>query len=234
MGVNRPVLQLEAVGKEFKGRAEVLALRDVSLTVDAGESLAITGATGSGKSTLLSIMGTLDRPSTGRVLVQGSDVSQLSDSSISRLRANEIGFIFQSFHLLSRFTALANVEEALAYSDLSRAAKCEMAAVALAKVGLGQRLEHLPSQLSGGEQQRVAIARALVKEPTIVLADEPTGNLDRAAADNILELLAGIGRGRAALLVVTHDETIARALPRVLRLESGILISDSAGPPAGD
>jgi putative ABC transport system ATP-binding protein len=234
MGVNWPVLLLEAVGKEFKGRAEVLALRDVSLTVDSGESLAITGATGSGKSTLLSILGTLDRPSTGLVQVQGADISQLSDVSVSKLRAKEIGFIFQSFHLLPRLTALANVEEALAYSDSGRAARRELAAAALVDVGLGQRLDHLPSQLSGGEQQRVAIARALVKGPTIVLADEPTGNLDRAAAENILELLAGVGRARAALLVVTHDETIARQFPRVVHLEGGIVVSDSAGRAARD
>jgi len=229
VGVTTPVLQLEAVTKEFKGHAHVLALRAVSLTVHAGETLAITGATGSGKSTLLSIMGTLERPSTGHVRVQGFDVSHMSDPVVSRLRAKEIGFVFQSFHLLARFTALANVEEALTYSGWSRAERRAMAGAALADVGLGQRLDHLPSQLSGGEQQRVAIARALVKAPSIVLADEPTGNLDRTAADNILELLTRLGRGRTALLVVTHDDSIAKNLPRVVRLETGTVISDSGG-----
>ncbi len=231
-----PVLQLDAVAKEFKGLASVLAVWDVSLTVHPGETLAITGATGSGKSTLLSIMGTLERPSAGRVHIQGTDVSQLSDRSVSRLRAEAIGFVFQSFHLLARFTALANVEEALTYSSSSRsrAERRAMAAAALTDVGLGQRMYHLPSQLSGGEQQRVAIARALVKGPSIVLADEPTGNLDRPAAEKILELLAGVGRGRAALLVVTHDETIARGFPRVVCLESGTLASDLSSPFAGD
>lgn len=145
-----PVLQLEAVTKEFRGVAKVLALRCVNLTIQPGETLAITGPTGSGKSTLLSIMGTLERASAGHVRVQGADVSRLPDRAISRLRAEEIGFVFQSFHLLARFTALANVEEALAYSRSSRAERRDRAAAALRDVGLGERLDHLPSQLSGG------------------------------------------------------------------------------------
>ena len=221
-----PALELTGVTMEFHKTAPVRALWEVSLSIGPGELCAMTGPTGSGKSTLLAIMGTLERPSQGTVRVEGVDAGAAADRTLARLRAQRIGFVFQTFQLHPRLTAQANVEQGLAYLGVPRAERQLRAAEALARVGLADRASHLPAQLSGGEQQRVAIARALVKSPSILLADEPTGNLDQAAAEMVVELLLGQPGQRPALVLVTHNEELASRLPRVVRLERGRLVWD--------
>jgi putative ABC transport system ATP-binding protein len=227
-----PALELEKISMDFGRTVRVRALTDVSLSIAPGEVCALTGPTGSGKSTLLAIMGTLERPSAGRVQVEGVDVATARDRTLARLRAQRIGFVFQTFQLHPRLSALGNVEQGLAYSAVPPAERRERAVAALADVGLADRAEHLPTQLSGGEQQRVAIARALAKEPSILLADEPTGNLDQAAAEMVVDLLLdGAGRQRA-LVLVTHNDALAGRLPRVVRLERGRLVADGSNAAA--
>ena len=222
-----PVVELSAVSKAFAGAVQVEAVREVSLTISRGEILAIVGPTGSGKSTLLAIIGTLERPSSGRVRLAGADLSEMPDRSLSRLRAEQIGFVFQGFNLLPHLTALANVEEALVYTGCPRSERRSRATSALVDVELGDRQDHLPARLSGGEQQRVAIARALVAHPSIVLADEPTGNLDRVAAEKVLQLLIGSEDSGRSVLIVTHNEAIAERFPRVVRLDAGMVVADT-------
>ena len=215
---------LEAVAKVYaRGPREVEALRDVSLTVSAGESVAVTGPSGSGKSTLLSILGCLDRPTRGRYALDGEDVSGMDDQALSRVRNRRIGFVFQSFHLIPQLTVVENVETPLLYSAVPVGLWRERALLCLRKVGLAHRVDHRPSELSGGEAQRVAIARALVCDPAVLLADEPTGNLDSATGDEIAGLLEALhGEGRT-LVVVTHNEALARRARRVVRLRDGRL-----------
>jgi putative ABC transport system ATP-binding protein len=202
----------------------VHALRGVTFDVRRGDHLAIVGPSGSGKSTLLNLLGALDRPTTGTVLFSGRDVTKLSDAALAELRNREIGFVFQQFQLLARTSAIANVGLPLTYAGVGRAERRERARAALEAVGLGHRLEHRPSMLSGGEQQRVAIARALVTEPNVLLADEPTGNLDSRTGEEVVRLLTDLNAERGvALVVVTHDAPIAAAAPRRIRLRDGCI-----------
>jgi putative ABC transport system ATP-binding protein len=223
-----PVLELQAVSKEYPGSPPVVALDRVDLAIHPGELLAIVGPSGSGKSTLLHVMGTLDRPTAGSVLLEGRDVTACTDAELSRLRARTIGFVFQHFFLLEGSTALDNVATGLLYRDrdLSPADRRERAAGALEKVGLGHRLGHRPGALSGGERQRVAIARALVGRPAVVLADEPTGNLDSVAGGRILDLLLELNTAGVTIAVITHDREVAGRLGRKVMLRDGRIEDD--------
>ena len=228
-----PVIAVDAVTRSYRlgTRDEgVPALRGVSFTVAPGEFVAIVGPSGSGKSTLLNLLGALDRPTTGAVRLDGRDVATLSDAQLARLRNAEIGFVFQQFHLLARTSALDNVALPLVYAGVGRAARVGRARDALEAVGLGHRLDHHPTELSGGEQQRVAIARAVVTGPRILLADEPTGNLDTATGDEVVGLLERLNVDRGtALIVITHDPEIAARAPRQIRLRDGLIVDGERG-----
>lgn len=222
--MNAPAaLELHAVSKHYPG---VTALHDVSLTVRSGELLAIVGPSGSGKSTLLNIIGTLDLPSSGNVVISGQDSTLLGDRQLSALRGHRIGFVFQQFHLVEGLSAVANVATALLYSGVPRARRRVLAVTALERVGLGDRVDHLPSQLSGGECQRVAIARAVVNEPDLVLADEPTGALDTATGEAVLGLLRNLNAEGTTVAVITHDRDIAARMPRRVEIRDGVIVSD--------
>ena len=221
-----PVLELRAVEKTYPGPVDVL--RGIDLAVARGELLAGVGPSGSGKSTLLHVMGTLERPTAGRVSVDGHDAAVLSDRELAGLRARAIGFVFQQFFLLDGMTALENVAQGLLYSATPASDRRRRAAEMLERVGLGHRLKHHPAQLSGGERQRVAIARALLHRPAIVFADEPTGNLDTASGDEIVELLRELHGDGATILVITHDVELAASLPRQVAIRDGLIESDTA------
>lgn len=227
------VLALRAVTKSY---GDVAALRGVSLDVAAGELVAVVGPSGSGKSTMLNIVGTLDRPTSGTVTISGNDVSGMSDDALSALRADHIGFVFQHFHLQAGATAAENVADGLLYAGVGRRARKERAVAALQRVGLGHRVDHRPPQLSGGEKQRVAIARAIVGDPTILLADEPTGALDTASGAAVLGLLRELNAAGTTVLVITHDLELAASMPRQVRMRDGAVEEDSAvtGRPADD
>jgi putative ABC transport system ATP-binding protein len=229
------VLQLRDVVKEYPGDPPTRVLHGVDLVVRSGELLAIVGPSGSGKSTLLHIMGTLDRPTSGRVHIAGHDVARLSDRQLSALRASDIGFVFQQFFLLSGMTATDNVADGLLYTGRPVRDRRNRARDALERVGLGHRLDYNTEKLSGGERQRVAIARALIGEPSVLLADEPTGNLDTRSGDAIVALLHELNRDGSTIVVITHDHEIAGSLPRQVAIRDGLVESD-AGPfdPADD
>jgi putative ABC transport system ATP-binding protein len=227
-----PVLQLEAVTKTYPSEPPVAALRGVSFAIRPRELVAIVGPSGSGKSTLLHLMGTLELPSSGRVSVTGFDVAQLNDRQLAAVRATRIGFVFQQFFLAEHSTALENVADGLLYAGVAAAERRERAAEALTRVGLGERLAARPTQLSGGERQRVAIARALVRRPAIVLADEPTGNLDSATGQSIMALIDELNAEGATIVVITHEHEIAARFPREIRLLDGEVVFDGSRAPA--
>ena len=208
------------------GGVAVPALRGVSLSIEPGDNVAIVGPSGSGKSTLMHLLGALDRPTTGRLVIGGRDVARLSTAEMARLRNGTVGFVFQSFHLLPRTTALDNVALPLVYRGLGASARRRRAAAMLDRVGLGHRVKHRPNQLSGGEQQRVAIARALVTEPAVLLADEPTGNLDTATGQAVLGLLEALNaESGVALILVTHDRDVAARARRQITMRDGVIVS---------
>ena len=223
------VLELDGVTKVYDAEPPVPALRGVSFSVRRGELVAIVGPSGSGKSTLLHIMGTLERPTSGVVRIGGVDTAGLSDRELSRLRAGEIGFVFQQFFLAEHSMVLENVADGLLYAGVPVSERRERAADALAAVGLGERLRARPTQLSGGQRQRVAIARALVGTPTIVLADEPTGNLDSATGEQIMTLIEELNRLGATIVVITHEHAVAERSRRQIRVLDGQVVSDSGG-----
>jgi len=221
------MIEMHGINKTYRRPTgeTVQALSDVSLRIERGEFVAIVGASGSGKSTLMNILGLLDAPTSGRYLFDGRDVAALSVAEQARFRNKRVGFIFQAFHLLPRTSALENVELPLLYSD--RASLNDLGRKALQAVGLADRMRHTPSELSGGQQQRVAIARALVNEPDLLLADEPTGNLDAQSATEILEIFAALNRSGRTVVLVTHDQAIAARARRIVRLEGGRVVTDN-------
>jgi putative ABC transport system ATP-binding protein len=221
-----PVLELDAVTKTYGSDPPVPALQGVSFSIRAGELAAIIGPSGSGKSTLLHLMGTLERPSSGRVSVTGLDAAEMSDRELAAVRATRIGFVFQQFFLAEHSTALENVADGLLYAGAAVGERRERAAESLTRVGLGDRLSARPTQLSGGERQRVAIARALVGRPAIVLADEPTGNLDSATGQSIMGLIDELNAEGATIVVITHEHEIAARFPRQISLLDGRIVSD--------
>ncbi|MGB9279559.1 MAG: ABC transporter ATP-binding protein [Pseudonocardiaceae bacterium] len=219
------MIRLEDVSKAYRmGKIAVPALHGIDLTIDDGEMVAIMGPSGSGKSTLMNILGCLDIPTSGRYLLDGADVSRLSAHRLAKIRSHKIGFVFQSFNLLARTSALRNVELPLVYAGLR--ARHNPARRALELVSLGDRQKHMPNELSGGQQQRVAIARALINDPVILLADEPTGNLDTAASIEIMKLLGALNDAGRTIVIITHEEEIARFTKRVVRMRDGHIESD--------
>jgi putative ABC transport system ATP-binding protein len=217
-------LRLRDVAKEYPGG--VHALRGVSVEVASGDRVAVVGPSGSGKTTMLTVLGTLERATSGGVEVAGRDVVEASDNELAGLRAHEIGFVFQGFHLQDSMTALDNVANGMLYTGAPARERREAAQAALERVGLGGRVTHRPPQLSGGERQRVAIARAIAKHPAIVLADEPTGNLDSKSGQEVLALMHGLASDGATLVLITHDEQIARTFPRRLLMRDGEIVGD--------
>jgi putative ABC transport system ATP-binding protein len=222
------VIELGGVTKVYRsGSLEVVAVRDVFLQIDEGEFVAIAGPSGSGKSTLMHILGCLDIPTTGTYHLAGEDVSAMTEDELADIRNRRIGFVFQQFNLLPSLTALRNVELPLAYSGVPRHERHERAATALAQVGLADRFEHRPGELSGGQQQRVAVARALVTEPALILADEPTGNLDSASTKDVLGLFRELHRAGRTMVLITHEHDVAEAADRIVRMLDGRVADDT-------
>ena len=228
------MIRLSGITKAYHMGADVTvtALAGIDLEIDAREFVAVMGPSGSGKSTLMNIVGCLDRPSGGRYTLQGIDVARMSDRELAQVRNARVGFIFQTFNLLPRMTALRNVELPLIYAGVARRERHKRATAALVGVGLADRVRHRPNQLSGGQRQRVAIARALVNNPSIVFADEPTGNLDTATGREIMDLLAGLHGAGATIILVTHEADVAAYAGRVIHLRDGRITHDETRPPA--
>lgn len=224
----KAVIEINGIGKTYRiGDVEVHALRKVDLLINRGEYVALMGPSGSGKSTLMNILGCLDTPSRGTYELNGTNVSKMSDNELAEIRNKEIGFIFQTFNLLARNTALDNVALPLVYAGVSKKDRITRAEASLTSVGLGDRMEHKPNELSGGQRQRVAIARALVNNPSIILADEPTGNLDTKTSHEIMDLLEKIHENGNTVIIVTHEEDIAKRAKRIVRLRDGEIESDT-------
>jgi putative ABC transport system ATP-binding protein len=234
MTADTPVLELQNVVKAYPGSPPIYALSGVDLSIHSGELVAVVGPSGSGKSTMLNMMGALDRPSEGQVIVEGRSLSQLSDRRVSSLRGRRIGFVFQQFHLIGGLNSVENVATGLLYQGTGRRKRRAEATELLERVGLGHRLKNRPNQLSGGERQRVAIARALLGDPAIVLADEPTGNLDSKTSEEIMQLLHDLHDQGSTIVVITHDRDLAASLPRTVSLLDGLVHADSADQGAGD
>jgi putative ABC transport system ATP-binding protein len=231
MSGQHPVIQVDGLTKVYgHGEAEVHALAGVDLVVDPGEYVAVMGASGSGKSTLMNVLGCLDTGSSGRYLLDGVDVRRLVDRQLSYVRNRKIGFIFQSFNLIPRTSALRNVELPLAYAGVAAPERRERALAALERVGLTDRVKHLPSELSGGQQQRVAVARAIVTDPVLLLADEPTGALDSHSTADVLALFGELADEGRTLVVITHESQVARHAHRVVRMSDGLIVSDTTTP----
>lgn len=228
--MTKPVIEIKNLTKVYQmGDMEVRALRGVSLEVHKQELIAIMGPSGSGKSTMMNIIGCLDKPTGGKYVLEGVDVSTLDDNQLAHIRNQKLGFVFQSFNLLARTSALANVELPMVYNRLSSRERRRRAVAALEAVGLGDRLHHKPNELSGGQQQRVAIARSLVNEPAIILADEPTGNLDSKSGEEVMAIFQQLNREKGITIVfVTHEPDIAEHTRRIVRLGDGLVVSDEA------
>jgi putative ABC transport system ATP-binding protein len=225
--LNAPVIDVRDVRKTYQlGDIAVHALRGVSLRVERGEYVAVMGASGSGKSTLMNILGCLDLPSSGAYLLNGLDVRDVDEDTLSDVRNRFIGFVFQSYNLIPRTRALANVELPLSYAGVPRAERRDRAFAALNAVGLGQRINHVPSELSGGQQQRVAVARALVTDPALILADEPTGNLDTASGEEVLGIFERLSEEGRTIVLITHEDDVAAHAQRVIRVRDGAIIGD--------
>jgi putative ABC transport system ATP-binding protein len=230
----QPLIQMEAIARHYQmGDETVVALAGVDVTIHPGEMVAIMGQSGSGKTTLMNVMGCLDRPTSGRYTLRGREVEKLDDDELSRVRNREIGFVFQNFQLLSRAPALKNVELPLVYRDVPRGERRERAIAMLQRVGLGHRMNHRAHEMSGGQRQRVAVARALVAEPSLLLADEPTGNLDSATQKEIMGLFSELHRAGHTIVIVTHEPSLAAQCPRVIHLSDGRVVSDGAPAPLG-
>ncbi|GAB4451588.1 MAG: ABC transporter ATP-binding protein [Bacteroidia bacterium] len=224
---NNPIIQLVHIYKSyFLGKEEIPVLKDINLKVHKNEYVALMGPSGSGKSTLMNILGCLDQPTKGQYFLNGIDVSTMNDNELAQIRNKFIGFVFQTFHLLPRNTALENVEMPLIYAGLPKKERTEKAKIALEKVGLKDRMHHKPNELSGGQRQRVAIARALVNNPSLILADEPTGNLDSKTSIEIMQLLEDIYQQGNTIVLVTHEEDISRYARRIVRLKDGQIFAD--------
>ncbi|HTW43048.1 MAG TPA: ABC transporter ATP-binding protein [Solirubrobacteraceae bacterium] len=223
----RPVIQVLGVTKIFTlGQIRVRALRDISLRIETGDFVAIMGSSGSGKSTLMNILGCLDVPTSGRYLIDGMDVSHMDEDDLADLRNRKIGFVFQSFNLVARTSALVNVELPLAYAGLRGAARRRRAERALSSVGMANRMHHQPSELSGGQQQRAAVARAIVTNPSLILADEPTGNLDSHATEDVLRIFAHLNEEGRTIVLITHEPDVAEQSKRIVRLSDGQIVED--------
>ena len=223
----RPLIDIQDITKVYQmGSQEVHALAGITLSIHENEYVAIMGPSGSGKSTMMNVLGCLDTPTSGDYYLNGENVSEMTDDELARIRNREIGFVFQTFNLLPRVNCLQNVELPLVYSGLRKGKRREMAASALTSVGLADRMDHKPNELSGGQRQRVAVARALVNDPSILLADEPTGNLDTKTSEEIMHLFEALYRAGNTILVVTHEEDIAQHARRIIRLRDGLIETD--------